>query len=69
MNEQQDTIYSPLNCEKCCETFTEAGKWVKHIESHSEAAHCVPKKRKHIEVNRIEFSSLYCSIVFRVTNY
>lgn len=50
--EQQEPIYSPLTCELCSETFTVPAEWVRHIESHSEAAHCVPKKRKHIEVNQ-----------------
>lgn len=44
-------VYSPLTCELCSETFTIPGDWVRHIESHTEAtAHCVPKKRKRIDV-------------------
>lgn len=50
--EQQEPIYSPLTCELCSETFTVPAEWVRHIESHSEpSSHCVPKKRKRIEVN------------------
>lgn len=49
--EMQEPIYSPLTCELCSETFTIPADWVRHIESHSEpATHCVPKKRKRIEV-------------------
>lgn len=44
-------VYSPLTCELCSETFTIPGDWVRHIESHTEAVtHCVPKKRKRIDV-------------------
>lgn len=47
----QEPIYSPLTCELCSETFTIPADWVRHIESHSEpATHCVPKKRKRMEV-------------------
>lgn len=49
--EQHEAIYSPLTCELCSETFTIPAEWVRHIDSHSDNAHCVPKKRKHIEVN------------------
>lgn len=32
--------------------FTIPAEWVRHIESHAESTHCVPKKRKRIEVNQ-----------------
>lgn len=45
-----EMVYSPLTCELCSETFTIPAEWVRHIESHSDASHCVPKKRKRSEV-------------------
>lgn len=52
----QELVYSPLTCELCSETFTIPADWVRHIESHADASHCVPKKRKRIEVSiNLEF--------------
>lgn len=45
-------VYSPLTCELCRDTFTIPADWVRHIQCHAEASpHCVPKKRKRIEVS------------------
>lgn len=39
-------------CDLCIEMFIILAEWVRHIESHAESTHCVPKKRKRIEVNQ-----------------
>lgn len=52
VTEPQESIYSPLACELCTKMFTIPAEWVRHIESHAETVHCVPKKRKRIEVNQ-----------------
>lgn len=49
--QQSELMYSPLTCELCSETFSIPADWVRHIESHAEPAHCVPKKRKRYEVD------------------
>lgn len=75
--EAQDPIYSPLTCELCSETFTIPADWVRHIESHSEpATHCVPKKRKRIEVEemsahqfRLRFSQFFFFFLLLISRH
>ncbi|XP_055318508.1 broad-complex core protein isoform X2 [Sitodiplosis mosellana] len=42
----------------------EEAEWVRHIESHSETSHCVPKKRKHIESSTLSenIAALRCDL-------
>lgn len=41
--------YSPLTCELCSETFTIPGEWVRHIESHGDSSHTIPKRKRRLE--------------------
>lgn len=59
IDDQDDMIYSPLTCELCSETFTIPAEWVRHIEGHTEATHCVPKKRKRIDVSDFFFQPTF----------
>ena len=50
IHSNSEMVYSPLTCELCSETFTVPAEWVRHIEGHTEATQCVPKKRKRLNV-------------------
>ncbi|XP_049547249.1 zinc finger and BTB domain-containing protein 18-like isoform X1 [Anopheles darlingi] len=56
--------YSPLTCELCSETFTIPGEWVRHIESHGDSSHTIPKRKRRLEGSdeTIETAALRCDL-------